>query len=261
VQSQPLFIIGAPRSGTTFLCHALNRHPLIELTNECRIFVLIKQQIELAQSRPDLIDREFKDLFASFMRTHTGEMVEEFYRQTLGITAPIWGDKHPPYADPCVLSGRTGSRPDLPQSGSCLRLIRDTLPDAKFIHIRRDPVEVAGSLVRKGWTPSLEDGVKVWRQYVHEIETFFAALDPEQHITIAYEQLLTRPEPTSARIGRFLSLADWGPLTDFLFGQRQRPTPFSDPVSDLSVTYRRWSEPQDVRRRNDFRSYRIADSN
>jgi Sulfotransferase family len=256
VQSQPLFIVGAPRSGTTFLCHVLNRHPLIELTNECRIFVLIKQQIELAQTRADLIDREFKELFASFMRTHTGGMVEKFYRQSLGITAPIWGDKHPPYADPCVLSGRTGSRPNLPQSGSCLSLIRDTLPQAKFIHILRDPVEVAGSLVRKGWTPSLEDGVRVWRQYIQEIDASFSGMDPEQHLTIAYEELLTEPELTSARIGRFLSLADYGPFTDFLFGQRRRPTPFSDPVSDLSTIYRRWSD-----QRNDSEVYQPSDPN
>ncbi len=34
--SQPLFVLGSPRSGTTFLCFALNQHPLIRLTNERR---------------------------------------------------------------------------------------------------------------------------------------------------------------------------------------------------------------------------------
>jgi hypothetical protein len=239
VQSQPLFIIGAPRSGTTFLCNVLNQHPLIHITNESRIFVLVKDMMQARSKRPDLLGHEFRDLFIDFLHGHAGEMVERFYRKALGITVPIWGDKHPPYADPCVLSGRTKSQPRTPQSGSCLRLIRSSLPGAKFIHIHRDPRQVAHSLVRKNWTPSLDDGLNVWRQYVGEITEFLSETDPRRHLTIAYHDLLAAPEETSALIGRFLTLSDWSPITDFLLSQRQRPTPFSDPATDLRETYRK----------------------
>ena len=125
---QPLFVIGAPRSGTTFLCHILNQHPAIQLTNESRIFVLLKDLVEVRGKRPDLIGRDFRELFVDFLCSHAGSIVERFYRESLGIDTPIWGDKHPPYGDPSVLSGRTGSQPRSPQSGSCLRLIRTLLP-------------------------------------------------------------------------------------------------------------------------------------
>lgn len=220
------------------MCCVLNRHPLIQLTNECRSFVLLKGLIERSAVQPDLIGLEFQQNFTAFVHRHAGELIERFYREALGVTTPIWGDKHPPYADPTVLSGRDGSQPRLPQSGSCLRLIRNSLRSAKFIHIQRDPVQVARSLVRKRWTPSFADGINVWRQYVDEIAEFFAEIEPHQQLTIMYRELLTEPEAVAESIGRFLNLPGWAEIEHFLLEQHRRPTPFSDPSTDLSIAYR-----------------------
>lgn len=238
MHSQPLFVVGAPRSGTTFLCQVLNQHPSIQLTNENRIFVLLKDLLEIRSRRPDLIDRDTRGRFVAFLTAAAGDLVEGFYREGLGLTAPIWGDKHPPYADPAVLSGRRGGRALQPQSGSCLRLIRRTLPNAKFIHIHRDPLEVAQSLVGRGWTDSIESGVSVWRQYVTEIVEFFSEIPSEQSLTLAYRDLIDAPDSTAAAIGRFLKLPHWSQIESFLHAQRLQPTPFSQPVSDLSRVYR-----------------------
>src|ERR1700752_4402462 len=104
MKSYPLFIIGAPRSGTTFLCSLLNMHPLVQLTNESRIFVLLKEMLEVGANRPDLLSPSCRDGLVAFGRSTLGAWVERFYREGLGNNAPIWGDKHPPYADPTVLS-------------------------------------------------------------------------------------------------------------------------------------------------------------
>ena len=238
MESQPLVVIGAPRSGTTFLCHVLNEHPLIQLTNESRIFVLMKDLIEERSFRPHLIGRDFQERFSAFMRRNAGELVERFYRDGLQVTAPIWGDKHPPYADPAVLSGRKGAELRLPVSGSCLRLIRDCLPSVKFIHIHRDPLQVAHSLLSKRWAESIDDGVQVWRDYVSEIVEFLGRIDHAQHLTIRYSDLLAQPEEVASAVGRFLGLADVESLKQFLLAQRKGPTPFSDPVTDLTAAYR-----------------------
>lgn len=238
MESQPLVVIGAPRSGTTFLCHVLNQHPLIQLTNESRVFVLLKELIEERSFRPHLIGREFQERFSAFMRRNAGELVERFYRDGLQVTAPIWGDKHPPYADPAVLSGRRRAEPRLPMSGSCLRLIQDCLPTVKFIHIHRDPLQVAHSLLGKRWTESLDDGVQIWQDYVSEIVEFFGRTDRARQLTIRYSDLLTRPEEVALAVGRFLGLTDIEPLKRFLLAQREGPTPFSDPVTDLAAAYR-----------------------
>lgn len=241
--SGPVFIVGAPRSGTTFLCSLLNTHPLIELTNECRIFALLKNMLEVDSRRADLLGTVHRDRLDAFGRRTLGGWVERYYREELGINAPIWGDKHPAYGDPAVLSGRIGSVERMPRSGSCLRLIRDVLPDARFIHIHRDPRHVANSLMRKHWAPSLEDGVRVWAQYVDEIIGFFDELPDEQRLTVAYRQLVEDGNTTVAHIGHFLGLADASPISEFLATQRRAPTPFSDPVTDIADLYLVPTEP------------------
>ncbi|MEX3843530.1 sulfotransferase [Paraburkholderia sp. BR10882] len=237
MHSFPLFIVGAPRSGTTFLCSVLNAHPHIQLTNECRIFALVKEMLDVDSQRPDLLGAACRDRFNAYSRRTLGAWVERFYREDLDMSAPIWGDKHPPYADPTILSGRTGAIERLPRSGSCLRLIHELLPNARFIHLHRDPGWVANSLVRKHWIGSVNDGVRVWGQYVSEIIDFFAEIPNEQALTIGYRNLIEDADTTIASISRFLGLADPAPMRDFLHAQRSAPTPFSDPVTDIADLY------------------------
>jgi len=237
MKSFPLFIVGSPRSGTTFLCSVLNAHPLIQLTNECRVFALLKDMLDVGSNRPDLLSTACRDRFSNFGRRTLGAWVERFYREELEMTAPIWGDKHPSYADPTVLSGRTGSVECLPRSGSCLGLIRELLPQARFIHIHRDPRHVANSMLHKHWIGSIEDGIRVWEQYVGEIIGFFDEIPAELALTVSYRTLIEDPVATAASIGHFLGLADASPISDFLMSQRSAPTPFSDPVTDIGDLY------------------------
>lgn len=234
MHSQPLFILGAPRSGTTFFCCALNQHPLINLTNESRIFVLLKDLIEERTLRPDLMEPRFRDKFQTFARHHAGKWVADFYREALGVTTPIWGDKHTSYGDPAVLSGRSAGVMAEPHSGSCLRLIRECLPTAKFIHLHRHPWQVAASIKRRGWVESMTAGLLVWRQHTGEIEEFFSELDPDQHLTLSFAELVEHPAAVADEVGRFLSLGSDRPIARFLTSQGAERTPFSSPTSDLS---------------------------
>ncbi|WP_238812888.1 sulfotransferase [Paraburkholderia sp. SG-MS1] len=133
---------------------------------------------------------------AEFSRRTLGAWVERFYREELEITAPIWGGKHPSYADPTGLSGRLGSVEHLPRSGSRLLLIPELSPQARFIHIHRDPRQVANSLLHKRWIGSIDDGVRVWGQYVGEVIDFFEEL-PDW-----LDHSLSRSDRRAARDGR-----------------------------------------------------------
>ena len=196
-----------------------------------------KQMLEAESRRPDLLAAVYRDRLDAFGRRTLGAWVERFYREELGVDASIWGDRHPAYGDPTVLSGRAGSIEYMPRSGSCLRLIHDALPHARFIHIHRDPRQVANSLMRKRWAASLEDGVRVWGQYVDEITGFFDELPAHQTLTLSYRHLVEDGSATVARIGRFPGLADASPISDFLASQRRAPTAFSDPVREIGDLY------------------------
>lgn len=238
MQSQPLFVVGSPRSGTTFLCNVLNQHPLIQLTNESRIFVLLQDLLEVRSRTPDLLEPVFRKPLARFVKRNLGVWVEQFYREELQITAPVWGDKHPPYADPNVLSAHAARLSPAPRTGSSLRTIRAALPDAKFIHVHRDPRHVAYSMLRKGWVDSLEEAVCVWRRHVEEIDTFFGEIPGDRHLTLRYADLVEEPQVTAAAITGFLNLEHDGGMTAFLAAEQRDPTPFSEPVTDLAASRR-----------------------
>lgn len=237
MQSQPLWIVGAPRCGTTFLTAVLNAHPQITLTAEARLFVLLKQIIEVDCERPDLLDGDYRDGFKDFLKRRAGALIESYYRDTLGVDTVIWGDKHPPYADPALLSGRDDSRMREPHSGSALRLIDEVLPQSKYIHIHRSPEQVARSLVSRGWTPSVADGIAVHRQYVAEVGAFFSRIDGRRCLTLPYADLLERPDDAAASVAQFLDI-DAAPIAAFLDAQRRNPTPYSQPVRNLTDVYR-----------------------
>jgi hypothetical protein len=80
--------------------------------------------------------------------------------------------------------------------------------------------------------------VSVWPQYVTEIVEFFSKISPEQSLTLAYRDVINAPETAAAAIGHFLELPHWSEIASFLLTQRLDPTPFSEPVSDLSRLYR-----------------------
>lgn len=235
--SQPLWIVGAPRSGTTFIAAMFNSHPQVTLTNESRLFVLLKQLIEVDCTRPEMLDAAHRDRFVSFLKRNAGSLIERFYREELAVDTPIWGDKHPPYADPALLSRRPGGAAPLPRSGSALRLINEALPASKFIHIHRAPDQVAHSLVSRGWVTSHAEGVAVRNQYVDEIEGFFAEIAVNRRLSVGYSDMLRRPAQVAGQIARFLGI-DAVPMLDFLNAQRQAPTPMSNPVRDLNEVYR-----------------------
>ncbi|MBW8837808.1 MAG: sulfotransferase [Burkholderia sp.] len=237
MQSQPLWVVGAPRSGTTFLGQMLNAHPKITLTIEARFFALLKQLVEVDCARPDLLSAEHHSRFSAFLKRSAGGLIERYYRDELGVETPIWGDKHPPYGDPVLLSGRDKERPPHWRSGSALPLIAEVLPDSKFIHITRAPNEVAHSLLRRGWVSSLAEGESVRHEYVEEIDRFFEQLG-ENGLRIDYGQLLARPEEVVASIAKFLGIAA-APMLTFLRSERRAPTPFSEPVRNLNEVYRR----------------------
>ena len=245
MRSQPLFIIGSPRSGTTFLVNILNQHPSIHISNETRIFTLLKDMIDFRSWCPGLLGPDYRAMFVNYARSHAGTWIENFYRNELAISEPIWGDKYPGYAR---IWGQKAS-PDAIQTvasessqnhsgatpSSCLRFIRECLPTAKFLHIHRDPRHVAYSLHRRGWVNSLNAGVAVWRQRVEEVGKFLHEIESDSYHIIAYGDLLDHSDKVTNGIAHFLGLCEPASMLEFLIQQRAHPTPFRKPVTDLTM--------------------------
>jgi hypothetical protein len=90
-------------------------------------------------------------------------------------------------------------------------LICRVVPDARFVHVIRDPHAVVGSLLDAGrswgsdWAPRDPYGAaRLWRQHV-EAGLAGAALAP-RYLEIRYEKMLDDPETTVASLLDFMEL-------------------------------------------------------
>lgn len=208
----PFFVIGAPRSGTTYLVEVLARHDQVVLTNETRVMTFFNRALnDLGRDRFVLMDRraQFLDVF----RQSIPDIVRAFYRSLGADDTCRWGDKFPHYADP-----RTD--PQL------LDLLDELFPECQFVHIVRDGRDVAASLVQKGWV-DFEEACDVWVRHVAHARKVGHRLGLDRYHEIQYRDLTAEGVHTTARLLDFLDLAPNANVDAFLREQEERRTPFS----------------------------------
>lgn len=78
--------------------------------------------------------------------------------------------------------------------------------DAKFIHLLRDPRDVANSSVDMGWNGNVYRGVDHWIETERSWQEAARHLRPDQMLTVKYETLVENPEATLREITDFLGL-------------------------------------------------------
>jgi hypothetical protein len=212
----PFFVMGAPRSGTTYLVEVLNRHERVLMTNELRLMTFLNRVLNrLPQDKWILMNG--RKSFLEHLKQEVPVMVERYY-ESLGASEDTrWGDKHPHYADP-----RTDPE--------CLDLINDLFPESQFINLVRDGREVVASLMAKGWA-DLGEAMDVWSRHVKHADDFGRHLASDRFLTVRYEMLVNRPYETIDEVLRFLRIPASDRVTEFLRAQARQRTPFSEPTS------------------------------
>lgn len=207
--SGPLFLVGMPRSGTKLLRELLNGHPQIGIVEQETAFLpfLLKkwQGKTLSEAdRQDIYqDLKATNFFWNQQRFHGRAMsnppwqslddsylIENLLEDVFRFYAPkkgdfIWGDKTPGYL-------------------RHIPLLKHHWPEAKFIHIIRDPRDLCLS-VNRAWRKSRRMAVHRWAQSVEKARRDGKAMG-ENYIEILYERLLQSPEQELERLCRFLDL-------------------------------------------------------
>lgn len=163
---QTVFLVGAPRSGTTWLQNLLGAHPNIITTQETDLFsqyVESWQRIWVGQkkdSREEWEKLRFKGLPAVLTDSEFDTLVRDVVSQIYGKI----GDLKP--------SATTLLDKDPPHSRH-VEAISKYLPEARFIHLLRDGRAVVTSLraASQGWGQSwaprrFEEAVTTWKDHV-----------------------------------------------------------------------------------------------
>jgi hypothetical protein len=195
----PIFIVGAPRSGTTLLRSILNRHPRIAICGETHFHHYVYTRRRAFGDLRDLRNRRrLVDEYLALKRLRfvtdraglrekllrEGNTYREFFTcfvkyHTEALGKPRWGEKTPQHA----LFAET---------------LCDWYPGGTLIHMIRDPRDVVASLQR---VPFAANSVvqNAWSWSRHNLAAH-RCKDRPQYLAVCYETLVTDPAREVARI-------------------------------------------------------------
>lgn len=194
----PFFIVGCARTGTTLLRTMLNHHPEVAIPLESLFIVdylrqgddvpieklkaLIVAECEIKEWGLQL---RAEDIAACQNVRELINRIHEIY--TTAHDKEKWGQKTPRFV-------RYGS------------LFKQYYPDAKFIHVIRDPRAVTNSLIRSNiHNSNALFGAKRWLKdttYGRQLKQQY----PDDVLEIRYEDLVIAPEVTLRSVTDFLGL-------------------------------------------------------
>ncbi len=233
----PLFIIGAPRSGSTFFTTAINRHPQIYVTNELRAWNVIANIADrLSKPSEMLPDHPLRDNYANSVVRALVQNLRDFYNININKTnlgcpvlpdqhyyrrVSIFGDKNPGYADE--------------NNKGCLELMVDALPDAKFVHVYRDPRSCIASYLRLPvYSDDIDTTIKNWLRHTGPAVALGERLPGNRFMSVRYEDFVSKKGLKIAdRLVEFLHVDARPEIRDFLEAERLQRTPYRAPVTPL----------------------------
>lgn len=215
----PFWLIGPPRSGSTFWSAVINEHPEVMLTSETRVMTFLyralNQDVYGNETWPGWIVGSRHDEWMEHLRTEFPGVVERFYLSIGANHSVRWGDKFPHYADPFMDAG-------------LLDMLLDFWPQSQFILLYRDEDDVVRSIVNhNGWVDEVE-GRDMYRRIMDHGRAFGKALSSDAYLEIRYED---HPWETWSAVRDFLGLPPSERVKQFLHEQARNPTRYSAPTS------------------------------
>jgi Sulfotransferase family len=207
-EMQQLFIVGCPRSGTTLLQSLLAAHPEITSFPETQFFLHLWGE-DLSRTLHERLTQFFCEDIAR------PELLETMQPYQTVVDRVAWFvgilDR---------LATEEGNNIWLEKTPQHLFFIEDILrhlPEAKFIHITREPLNTIASLYlatrmpaqRRSWGEpwSLEKCVTLWKQSARATEIW--ANNP-QHSIVKYEDLCASPDQELTKCCEFIG-AEFSP--------------------------------------------------
>ncbi len=206
----PVFIVGMPRSGTKLMRALLNQHPRISITLAESHFIPYFIRV-FGDPPPFHTEADLRHFVNQFCRTtffrgmhragyrfNTQEFLATVDRRSwpaifehifrhFGSKADrpdvIWGDKTPGYINH-------------------MPLLQQLYPQAKFLHMIRDPRDYCLS-VKKSWGKSLYRAAYRWKDTI-ETARYAGEQLGANYLEVLYEDLLYDPNQIMHTVAKFL---------------------------------------------------------
>jgi LPS sulfotransferase NodH len=211
----PFFLVGSGRSGSTLLRRMLYAHPALHIPPETYVLGEVIELFEQARkllSWRDLVclvlarfeyHREF-ETFETSLRPLAQRLVALPERRRTLATILDGLYRHHAAAQSRRHTVRWGDK--TPLNTFHLDAIHRVFPDAQFVHVLRDGVDVSYSYVSASLYPDIQAAARRWRDSLRAARRFMA-LHPAACLEIRYEELATQPEATLRRLCAFLRIS------------------------------------------------------
>lgn len=208
--ARQLFLIGAPRSGTTILTRLLNAHREVLLTHETAVFLQLDEMIKKSRMGGGagvLYGKSHYALWASHLREQAKYLIESFYaqiaeRERRGRLS-YWGEKHPHFE-------------------RCLSFVDELYPDATYIYAIRDPRDAACSIARMNGI-AMHGAIGRWARFADVYDTFAESMPPDRVKVVRYEDLVRDYESVAGEVLGALGLAMDDKTAAFVAERRNVP--------------------------------------
>jgi len=201
-ENKLVFLLGPPRSGTTWLQGLLANHPDIGTAQESHLFNHFLQP--MINTWNDLL--QFDDGRGGIGLP--AYLTEEEFMNTLRDTAQRIYSSVPEYHNHKIFLDKT------PDHIRCIEDIRKVFPDAPIIVLLRNPADVIESLLSaskswgKNWAPkSVVSAVRKYKYFFSTPGTGKLILEDPSLCVIRYENLKAEPENTLRTVFTYLNFA------------------------------------------------------
>lgn len=114
-------------------------------------------------------------------------------------------------------------------------------PDAKFIHVLRDPRDVARSSIGMGWAADLYGGVDHWIETETDWSRVAPSLTPERVCELRYEHLFSDIEAALRRVCAFIGVDYTPEMLEY-----HRDSNYGPPDPALIDQWRRRQDPLEI---------------
>jgi len=227
--SRPVFIVGCGRSGTTILGHALSQHPCVKYLNEPRhLWLLAYPETDIWTTRAAQRNSRLTLTAADVDPARTRILKRLFRLEMILGRSSVLVEK-------------------LPANSFRLEFIHRMFPEARFVHIYRNGLEVARSIQRQNesgswfaanpykWEQLVEHerdrrgaeslshlcqtyfdkGLLEWRLSTEAVVAFLDTLPDDAFLEIPYADLVDDPPGTVSQVLGFIGLEAEPAVTDY----------------------------------------------
>lgn len=204
---RPVFIMGAPRSGTTLLASMLSaRNDVISLPEMHYFYKLLHEEVLLGKINEDKIintlknNPAFVDLNIASTVDDIKNLIDKCIKNTFFNIISKYNECYHKKSDPTIWIEHS------PNNHKYYNILIETYPDSKFVHIIRDGRAVFSSTKKTDWGyKDVTIGAIDWRRRVSEC-VILENLYRSRVLTVQYEDIVNNTKYVLQNICDFVSM-------------------------------------------------------